>query len=121
MRARDLFHISVATLALSVGFAGPALAQDAPDETRAGSDAPPPIIVTAQRREENLQDVPIAATALSGDQLSSDSPPSSNVIRAPEPSTPTPFSRPSSPPAPCPSAATGQPGHSIRLPSALKC
>src|SRR5688500_484257 len=27
------------------------------------------IIVTAQRRAENLQDVPIAATALAGDQL----------------------------------------------------
>lgn len=65
--ARGIFHLSVATLALGAGLALPAAAQDAPADT--GVDAPADIIVTAQRREENLQDVPIAATALSGDQL----------------------------------------------------
>jgi iron complex outermembrane receptor protein len=47
---------------------------------QAASSAPPPdeatlgeIVVTAQRRVENLQNVPIAATALSGDQLAAKS------------------------------------------------
>jgi iron complex outermembrane recepter protein len=65
------------TLALSLcaglafgAAATPAFAQAGPASGEATtSDAPPVIIVTAQRREENLQDVPIAATALSGDQL----------------------------------------------------
>ena len=57
----------------------PALAQATPGETArevpSGTGAQPEpdtfgaIIVTAQRREENLQDVPIAATAFEGDQL----------------------------------------------------
>ncbi|WEK02324.1 MAG: TonB-dependent receptor [Candidatus Sphingomonas phytovorans] len=41
-----------------------AIAQDAPS-----TDAAPDIIVTAQRRAERLQDVPIAITALSAEQL----------------------------------------------------
>ena len=52
------------------------LAQDVPASAESDQDsaadpnvAPPEIIVTSQRREENLQDVPIAATALRGDQL----------------------------------------------------
>src|SRR5688572_7848388 len=70
MRAKGLFQLSVAALALAAGLAGPVSAQESAEETQAAEDsAPPPIIVTAQRREENLQDVPIAATALSGDQL----------------------------------------------------
>jgi iron complex outermembrane receptor protein len=70
MRAKGLLQISVATLTLSAGLAGPVSAQDSAEEAQAAENAaPPPIIVTAQRREENLQDVPIAATALSGDQL----------------------------------------------------
>jgi len=39
------------------------------DETAQTSGEVPEIIVTAQRRAESLQDVPIAATALSGDAL----------------------------------------------------
>lgn len=70
MRTKGLFAISVAAVALSAGLASPAAAQDGSAGARASEDtAPPVIIVTAQRREENLQDVPIAATALSGEQL----------------------------------------------------
>ena len=46
------------------GLSTPALAQKA-----GASEADDAIIVTARRREENLTDVPIAITAISGDQL----------------------------------------------------
>ncbi|MBV1916742.1 MAG: TonB-dependent receptor [Sphingomonadaceae bacterium] len=54
----------------SVAFTGvalaatPALAQDAEDDTGLGV-----IIVTAQKREQSLQNVPIAVTAITGDRL----------------------------------------------------
>ena len=70
MKATSLFCLSAAGLAISVAAAFPASAQSAPvsgDKEKA-KEAPPEIIVTAERREENLQDVPIAATALTGDQ-----------------------------------------------------
>jgi iron complex outermembrane recepter protein len=56
-----------ALIALLVTVAAPtqSFAQDA-EATRASEDE---IIVTAQKREENIQDVPIAITALSGDRL----------------------------------------------------
>lgn len=66
MKLRALFNCSAAVFALGFGFGSPAQAQVAEG---AQESLPPPIIVTAQRREENLQDVPIAATALLGDQL----------------------------------------------------
>jgi len=44
--------------------AGPSLAQD-----RAGASLVEELIVTAQKREEGAQDVPIALTAISGEQL----------------------------------------------------
>ena len=52
--------------ALAAGWSAPAAAQDAPvaEEGALGD-----IIVTAQRREENLQDVPIAVSVLAGDTL----------------------------------------------------
>ena len=59
-----------AALILSAGVAGPALAQGT-----AGTAAPPAtgvleeIVVTAQRRAENVQDVPVAVTALTADRL----------------------------------------------------
>jgi iron complex outermembrane receptor protein len=69
MNHKIILGLSVAAAALG-GTALPALAQDPSRQAEAArDDAPPVIIVTAQRREENLQDVPIAATALSGDQL----------------------------------------------------
>lgn len=47
--------------------ASPALAQDASPVT--GTDQIEDIVVTAQRREERLQDVPLAVTAVTGDAL----------------------------------------------------
>ncbi|QGN53852.1 TonB-dependent receptor [Novosphingobium sp. Gsoil 351] len=64
-----------------IALAQPALAQDAavPAEAEATSldEAPPgEIVVTAQKRSERLQDVPVAVSVLSGEQLGSASRPS---------------------------------------------
>jgi iron complex outermembrane receptor protein len=58
---------AVGFAALSTAWAGQALAAD----TTSASDAPTveEIVVTAQKRAENLQDVPIAITALTGETL----------------------------------------------------
>ena len=56
--------IAVATTGLFI-----APAAYAQDETAQNSAALGEIVVTAQRREENLQDVPLSVTAVSGDQL----------------------------------------------------
>lgn len=57
--------ISFAALALATGVAA---AQDSGEEANAGSGSDE-IVVVAQRREENLQDVPISIQALSSDML----------------------------------------------------
>src|SRR5689334_5458677 len=57
--------LSVSTLA-GVLTAAPALAQD---RAASGANTVEELIVTAQKREEAAQDVPIALTALSGEQL----------------------------------------------------
>lgn len=70
MKVSHTLAMLVATTALTT-FAMPALAQDAPVSTataRAAADDND-IIVTANKREERLQDVPISVTVLSGDQL----------------------------------------------------
>lgn len=68
MRA-GLLYSGAATMAAAC-LAGPALAQDeTPAET--ASDGTPIIVVTAQKREQNLQDVPAAITALTGEALES--------------------------------------------------
>jgi iron complex outermembrane recepter protein len=59
---RALLSVLLATSA----FTTPALAQDAADGSEASNGD---IVVTARRREENLTDVPIAITAISGEQL----------------------------------------------------
>ena len=56
---------SVAITALATG-AAPAFAQKEAEADAGGRDL---IVVTARRRDESLQDVPIAVTAISGDQL----------------------------------------------------
>ena len=57
--------LPLAALAWAV-FATPALAQDAAPEGDSGSAE---IIVTAQKRSERLQDVPLAVTVLSGEKI----------------------------------------------------
>ncbi len=58
--------IAIATAALSFTVAPAASAQN---ETAAEQQGLGEIVVTAQRREENLQDVPLSVTAVSGDKL----------------------------------------------------
>ena len=60
--------------ALAIAIASPVVAQDAaPAQTEAGAQAQrggvPTIVVTAQRRSEDLQDVPVAVTAIGSQQL----------------------------------------------------
>ncbi len=55
-----------APLFLAFGLAAPAMAQDAAADEGAG---PAEIVVTAQKRTERLQEVPVAVTALSGERL----------------------------------------------------
>jgi iron complex outermembrane receptor protein len=57
--------LAALTVAAFASLAAPALAQDAPP----AADTVDSIIVTAQKREQNLQDVPIVITTLSGKQL----------------------------------------------------
>ena len=65
---RNLSLVIAATL--SAASAGAAFAQDvAPSATGTSASGLEEVVVTARRREELLQDVPIAVTALSGDQL----------------------------------------------------
>jgi Outer membrane receptor for ferrienterochelin and colicins len=63
--ARMFTTVSLAAIGLS---SSPALAQAAPDEAPE-SRGLQEIVVTARKVAENLQDVPVAVTALSGDDL----------------------------------------------------
>ena len=68
MRAHALLsRTSLLASALISLTAMPAFAQDSADATASEDDGA--IVVTARRREENLVDVPIAISALTGDQL----------------------------------------------------
>lgn len=58
-------RFALAVLIGSTALTTPALAQDAPAEGEGLED----IVVTAQRREENLQDVPLSITTVGGDKL----------------------------------------------------
>ena len=68
---RTFWNASTATLAIamSVGFASPAYAQSAPAADDTSGTAINDIVVTATRREELLNSIPIAVQALSGDTL----------------------------------------------------
>src|SRR6478672_4272677 len=65
MRFRIILATGTAALALS---AGGAFAQEAPAQTDEASQLGD-VIVTARKREERLQDVPIAVTAVTGETL----------------------------------------------------
>jgi len=59
---------SAATVAIGVALAGQAWAQDAQSDTQVDE-----IVVTAQKREQNLQDVPVAVSAFGAAQLEAQS------------------------------------------------
>ncbi len=63
-------NLRTALLAVSglatVSMAVPALAQDENADADSGN---PIIVVTAQMREQNVQDIPLSITAVSGDML----------------------------------------------------
>jgi len=69
MRSISRICLSISALALASALAAPAFAQDTPpaDDTATSADAD--IIVTAQRIEQRLQDVPISMTVFNSDQL----------------------------------------------------
>jgi iron complex outermembrane receptor protein len=77
---RSWLSVSISS-ALLVGGATAAQAQqvsyDAPRSGPEAADAQPDVVVTAQRREQSLQDVPISITALGGDTLRD-----ANIVRA---------------------------------------
>src|SRR5437879_5370411 len=56
--------VAVAAVVLGAGLARPALAADVPGATVLGE-----VIVTAQKRAENINDVPESLTAISGEKL----------------------------------------------------
>ena len=65
---RTLFTL-VSTAAMATALAQPALAQDAPQSDDAADAGNPVIVVTAQFREQNLQDTPLAITAVNSELL----------------------------------------------------
>ena len=67
--------LPLAALALAA-FAVPAYAQEAPAADDSADTAPGEILVTAQKRTERLQDVPVAVSVISGDAISSGGKPS---------------------------------------------
>ncbi|MEO0981050.1 MAG: TonB-dependent receptor [Pseudomonadota bacterium] len=66
MSIRSILAASVAASAVGAGFAAPAAAQEAGEDDAMTMNR---VTVTAQRREEDLQDVPIAITAFSPEDL----------------------------------------------------
>ena len=63
-------HTALASVAALALFPAAALAQSAPDQGAGLSDEDSTaIVVTARKREERLQDIPVAATALTGDAI----------------------------------------------------
>lgn len=69
MRLNSILATGAASVALSVGLlAGAAQAQTAPSG-QDGASTVDDVVVTARKREERLQDVPIAVTAVTGETL----------------------------------------------------
>jgi iron complex outermembrane receptor protein len=63
---RKMQTTRLSLLLLSTAMAAPAFAQDAATEVSGGLEE---IVVTAQKRSQNLQDVPVAVSAFTGDDL----------------------------------------------------
>ncbi|WP_293781737.1 TonB-dependent receptor [Sphingosinicella sp.] len=63
---RKMETTRIVALLLSTAMAAPAFAQDAATEVSGGLEE---IVVTAQKRSQNLQDVPVAVSAFTGDDL----------------------------------------------------
>jgi iron complex outermembrane receptor protein len=61
------YRVAIATTILLLSYA--AFGADVPDSTDVEAQPIDDIVVTARRREENLQQVPVSVTALSGAQL----------------------------------------------------
>lgn len=69
---RPNLSASLGAIVIATFYAGPALAQSETPAAAASVQVPigePEIVVTARRRAERLQDVPVAVTAVSGDSL----------------------------------------------------
>ncbi|MEM8724266.1 MAG: TonB-dependent receptor, partial [Pseudomonadota bacterium] len=64
LSTRAFWASSTIFTAAALGAAAPAAAQDTETSDEAQAGALPTIIVTANRREENLQDVPVSAAIL---------------------------------------------------------
>lgn len=67
--SRFLMTAASAAIATTLFAVSPAAAQDAETSVEADDEGLGTIIVTAQRREQNIQDVPVSVTAISDDQL----------------------------------------------------
>jgi iron complex outermembrane receptor protein len=65
---KSLVKLSIGASTLAVALSTPAMAQDAGADA-AATDNGNTIIVTANKREQNLQDVPLSVTAIDGEQL----------------------------------------------------
>ncbi len=65
-RARLMFYAAGGALGAALAFGGPATAQPASGQTSAQIEE---VVVTARKREENLQDVPVALTAFSAQTI----------------------------------------------------
>ena len=66
---RAVSSIAITAAALAAVAAAPALAQDAGDKAKPAENDEYTVVVTAQFREQNLQDTPIAITAINAEML----------------------------------------------------
>src|SRR5262249_13419017 len=60
---------TLALLVMLAGFAGPGFAQSAPDSSETNPNELQEVMVTAQRRSESIQNVPLSVTAISREAL----------------------------------------------------